>query len=521
MATIDKSQAKDRPRSSDQGRVIAFLSSPDSHAGAAVEVIHTHCSVIFLAGERAYKLKRAVKFPFLDYSTLDLRQTACEKEVVLNRRTAPEIYLGTCPIVETPDGGLALDGVGRPVEWVVVMQRFSQSGLFSQMAAKQKLTAGLLKKLARQIADFHRRAASRPEMGGAAEMHHLATDNSLDLRRAAPEIWSMDRVVALEKATLSEIDRYRKLLDNRRRSGHVRLCHGDLHLRNICLIDGRPTLFDAIEFDEKIACIDVLYDLAFLLMDLEAQNLRSFANIVVNEYLAETGDWQGVKLLPLFMSIRAAIRAKVSEAAAAYACGDEEKSLHDEARHFFELAEKLLCQHSGRVIAIAGLSGSGKSTVAASVAPRLGASPGAILIKSDVLRKQKFAVPQKTTLSQSAYTKKVSQEIYRQLGELTLGLAVCGFTVIADAAFLQEDERIALEQNASAFNIDFSGLWIDVSPGVQDQRLRDRVGDVSDATVEVGQTQRNYNLGNLSWVHLDGDRSINEVTNAALTLLIP
>jgi predicted kinase len=358
-------------------------------------------------------------------------------------------------------------------------------------------------------------------MGGATEMHHLATDNSLDLRKAAPEIWSADRVNDLEIATLAEIDRHRKLLDDRQLTGQVRHCHGDLHLRNICLIDGRPTLFDAIEFDDKIACIDVLYDLAFLLMDLEAQNLRPFANVVVNEYLAETGDWRGVKLLPLFMSVRAAIRAKVSEAAAAYEHSEEAKKLHEQARHFFELAETFLQHKSGQIIAMSGLSGSGKSTIAATVAPNLGASPGAIVIKSDVLRKQKYAVPQDATLSQSSYTTAVSREIYHQLTELTLELAASGFSVIADAAFLQEWERSALEQNAIAFNIDFTGLWIDVSPAVQDQRLRDRVGDVSDATVEVGQIQRNYDLGDLSWVHLDGDQSIKEVANTALTLLIP
>jgi uncharacterized protein len=300
----------------DQSEVVTFLTSPATHGGSPVERIETHASVVFLAGIRAWKLKRAVLYDYLDFSTIERRKAMCEAEVRLNRRTAPTLYRGAVAVTRQPDGSLSLGGSGTPVDWLVEMVRFDQDGLFDRLAARGALDLALMRPLATAIARFHEEAERRSDHGGAAGMAWVLDGNAAGFAEQGAGILDPAGCATLTRSAREPLERHGGLLDARRDSGLVRQCHGDLHLRNIVLLKGRPTLFDAIEFNDEIACIDVLYDTAFLLMDLWRRQLPRHANAVWNGYLAEASDFAGIPLLPLFLSCRAAVRAKTSATAA-------------------------------------------------------------------------------------------------------------------------------------------------------------------------------------------------------------
>ncbi len=302
----------------DQGEVIAFLSRPQAYGSgaSAVERLETHVSVIFLTGDRAYKLKRAVRFPYLDFSTSALRRAACEAEVALNRRTAPGMYLGVVAVTREPGGGLRLGGDGAPVDWLVKMTRFDQDTLFDHLARLGALDRAAMEDLADAVARLHGEAEERVRGGGHAGMGVIVDGNAETFAECANGVLDPVKVERLNGSTRRALDGCAALLDARRAGGRVRHCHGDLHLRNIFRTDGKPTLFDAIEFNPVLSDIDVLYDLAFLLMDLDHRGLRRLASIALNRYLDITGDTAGLGALGLFLSVRAAIRSHVEAAAA-------------------------------------------------------------------------------------------------------------------------------------------------------------------------------------------------------------
>jgi hypothetical protein len=330
----------------DQRDVIAFLSEPSSYGPAIerVDIIETHVSLVFLAGDRAYKLKRAVKYPYLDFSTPEHRRRACEAELALNRRTAPTLYLEVRALGRLPDGKIGFAGNGAAIDWVVVMRRFDQSSLFDALAQTGRLSAPLMHELAGHIADFHAMAERRYDCGGAAAITAIAETNHRCLMEAQYAGFSRERIEELRENSLRRLAAVGGLLDRRRAEGKVRRCHGDLHLRNICLLDGKPTLFDCLEFSEALASIDVLYDLAFLLMDLKHRGLTDFANIVLNRYLDLTDEDDGLPAMQLFLSLRAVIRAHVTATAMDRTTHPESKQeMAAEARRYLDLAT--YCAH--------------------------------------------------------------------------------------------------------------------------------------------------------------------------------
>jgi aminoglycoside phosphotransferase family enzyme len=268
-------------------------------------------SLVFLAGDRAYKLKRAVRYPYL-FSTPARRRRACEAEFTLNRRTAPTLYLKVRGLARMPDGRIGFADKGVVIDWVVVMRRFEQSSLFDALAQTSRLSARLMIELAGHIADFHAMAERRRDVGGAAALTALVDTNHRCLMEARHAGFARERIDEVRKNSLQRLAAVGGLLDRRRAEGKVRHCHGDLHLRNICLLDGKPTLFDCLEFSDTLASIDVLYDLAFLLMDLEHRGLTDFASIVLNCYLDLTDEDDGLPAMRLFLSLRAVIRAHVT-----------------------------------------------------------------------------------------------------------------------------------------------------------------------------------------------------------------
>ncbi|HEU0157198.1 MAG TPA: phosphotransferase, partial [Stellaceae bacterium] len=353
----------------DQQNTIAFLSRPESYGGTGpVERIETHVSLVFLAGERAYKLKRAVRLPYLDFSTIEQRRAACAAELALNRRTAPSLYLELRRIGRNAAGEIGFFENGAELDWVVIMRRFDQNLLFDALARAGKLDAPIMDALADHIAEFHAAAESRSDRGGAAALDAVAGENRRCLSAATRAGFVAKDIDVIAVKWRAAIAANAPLLEARRQAGKVKRCHGDLHLRNICLLDGAPLLFDCLEFSEELAIIDILYDLAFLLMDLAHRGLGAFANRVLNRYLDRTQEDDGLAALPLFLSLRAGIRAHVT-ATALEQGGDAQMAA--EARRYLELAQTALAPRPPRLVAVGGLSGSGKSTLAAALAPEL------------------------------------------------------------------------------------------------------------------------------------------------------
>lgn len=342
--------------------------------GGEAKVIDTHISRVVIGAERAFKVKRPVSFSYLDFSTQEKRADAARK-VVLNRRTAPDLYLGTRAITRDADGRLALDGAGETIETIVEMRAFDQADLFDALAQRGALTVDQLTRLTERVAAFHRAAEIDPRFGGAAGMAHILKIDEPALQSSG--LATPQRIAALDAALRARLAELAPLLDARRAAGKVRRCHGDLTLRNICLFEGEPTPFDCIEFDERLATIDVLYDLAFLLMDLTHRGLAAQANLVFNRYLDAADETDGVPALPFFMAVRASIRAHVTATQAKNAQGQLADALRSEAQAYFNLAERLLAPRPALLVAIGGFSGSGKSTLAAALASDLGPAPGA------------------------------------------------------------------------------------------------------------------------------------------------
>ena len=507
----------------DQSEVSEFLGDPATHDGLPVERFDTHGAMVFLAGNRAYKIKRAVKFPYMDFSTLDRRKWACEREITFNRRTAPQLYLKSLPITREKNGCLAFDGNGEVVEWTVVMRRFDQAGLFDRLAQESSLTEPLMIQLSDIIGQFHALAdpvAPESALGGGVEGLRWALEENLEELDERPGLFPPTEVRALSRKLRARLARTRTELDTRLAKGFVRHCHGDLHLRNICLMDGNPTLFDCIEFNDTIACIDILYDLAFLLMDLDHRKLRPLANLVLNRYLQKTGEFSGLETLALFLAARALVRAKVS--ASAEARQDKEvcrEELRREARSYFKEALAYLAPSLPRLIAIGGLSGTGKTTLAHALAPNLGAAPGAVHLRSDVIRKEHWGVDEQDRLSPEAYDPEVSERVYNTIQARSREVLTGGQTAIADAVYARPHERDELEAVARQLGIPFHGIWLSTETDTLIRRVTQRTADASDATEAVVRRQLNYDTGPVTWQCLSAGGTARQLLKAAESAL--
>lgn len=487
-----------------QEACVAWLMDPATHGGAAVERIDTHSAIVFLAGDRALKMKRAVRFDYLDFSTPELRRQACEDEIRLNRPAAPSIYRGVVAVTKQPDGSLGFDGPGTPVEWLVDMRRFDQDALFDRLAARGRLDLALMLPLARAIVAFHARAERRPDHGGAAGMAWVIDGNARGFEEHGRGILDAPAAARLTDRARQELERHRDRLEARQGDGFVRQCHGDLHLRNLVLIDGQPTLFDAIEFNDRISCIDVAYDLAFLLMDLWRRDLRRHANTVFNAWIAETGDLNAVPLFPLFLSCRAAVRAKTSATSAGMQEDPVKRGdLESLARQYLDMATTLLDVPTPRLIAIGGLSGTGKSTLARAIAPGLGGAPGALIVRSDEIRKRLLGVEPTTRLGPEGYTPAVTTRVYEAMARVAAEALAAGRTVVADAVHGTPAQRTGIAGVAREAGVSFTGLWLEAPQPVLQTRVETRPPDASDADAEIVKRQSMSEIGDVSWPRLD------------------
>jgi hypothetical protein len=501
-----------------QDLVLAFLANLSG--APAPRRIDTHAAYVFLFPERVLKVKRAVRFPFLDYSTLAQRKAACEAELAVNRPYAPQIYRRVLPITQE-ERGLAIDGPGEPVEWAVEMARFDESQTLDHLADKDEIDPELAEALGRAVADAHNQAKSVEAepwiaaMGAYIDEHVVAFGEHPDVfDPATVEQWARRMRVAFA--------RIRPVLAARGGRGLVRRCHGDLHLGNIVLLDGKPVLFDAIEFSEIIATCDVLYDLAFLLMDLHARKLEVAANIVFNRYLIEThrdADLDGLSALPYFLSMRAAIRAKVTAARLDQTGEANENEIAADARDYFVLAQRLIAPPPPQLIAVGGLSGTGKSLLARMLAPQIPPVPGAVLLRSDVARKRAFGVAETEHLPPQAYTPEASASIYATLAAKAQRVIVAGHSVVVDAVFAAPEERDALATAAKNAGTTLRGLFLTADLAARIARVGARKGDASDADAKIVRQQESYDIGPLDWTAIGADGTPDQTLDRALAAL--
>jgi uncharacterized protein len=503
-----------------QTAVFAFLSDPATHGlSGPVKRIETHGAVVFLAGQDVYKVKRAVRFSYMDFSTLAKRKAACEAEIAVNRDNAPSIYLEAIPI--TRDAyGLRLGGAGEAIEWAVHLRRFDETATLDSLAETGRLGPALIAQLAQVVTAAHRRA---PRRDGAVATKALrrALMGTADELCQGVDLFSSKEADAFRVGLSAAFDDCEPLLLRRGGEGKVRRCHGDLHLRNIVLIEGAPVLFDAIEFDEAIAVTDILYDLAFLIMDLWQRGLRADANLILNRYLWACGDEQkeieGLALLPLFLSLRAAIRAVVT--ATQSRSNPANTKLRDEALSYFQAAQHHLDGASPCLVAVGGFSGTGKSRLAAALAPSIGAAPGALHIRSDIERKILSNVGEMDRLPAEAYRPEVSAQVYDRLRYLAEAGLKAGRCVVVDATFTKAEGRDSLADLAAAVGVRFVGVWLEASLDLLAERVNARRDDASDATADVLAGQAQEDLGEMSWHRLDASKSTDALAAEARALI--
>ncbi|MCC6211654.1 MAG: AAA family ATPase [Burkholderiales bacterium] len=467
------------------GPLIDALRDPAAYAHPAgrVEVIETHISWVLLAGEFAYKLKKPVRLPFLDFSTLAARRHFCEEELRLNRRTAPGLYLDVLPVVRTGAGGARIGASGEPVDYAVKMRRFADEALADAMARRGALGAAEIDELAAVLARFHAAApgadlASVYGMPEAIEAPALGNFDQIE----APDPASAVRLAALRAWTLREGARLRPVFTARREQGCVRECHGDLHLGNIAFLAGRAVPFDCIEFDPQLRCIDVMSETAFLVMDLLAHRLPRLAWRLLNAWLEATGDYEGVGVLRYYLVYRALVRAKIARI----------RGADGDFRGLLALAEALARERRPALVLMQGLSGSGKSVLAQSLLERL----GAVRLRSDVERKRLHGLDARSRtgaeFGAGIYDAAAGERTYARLAALAAGVLEAGYPAVVDAAFLEQEQRTRLLREAQRRRVPCAIARCTASAAT----LRRRVGareqrgeDASDAGIAVLERQ--------------------------------
>jgi uncharacterized protein len=502
-----------------QQEVFDFLANPSAHGGQKVQRIDTHSASVFLTADRALKIKRAVRFAFLDYSTLDKRKAACAAELAVNAPYAPEIYRRVVAITRDGSGQLAIGGDGEAVEWAVEMRRFDETQTLDHLT--NAIDETLADALGRAVAAAHAKAQPVDAQAWIAALGGYI-DEHVETFAQHPDIFPPEKVEALARASRAACAKIAPFLRERGRQGFVRRIHGDLHLGNIVLIDGKPVLFDAIEFSDIIATGDVFYDLAFLLMDLCERGLTPVANIVLNRYLAQmrqVENLDALATLPFFLSTRASIRAKVTVARMERARENERPAIAKSARAYFDFALRAIAPPKPALIAVGGLSGTGKSKLARMLAPDIGPMPGAVVLRSDVERKTLFGVGETEPLPAVAYNAEATARVYAALADKAQRVLAAGHAAIVDAVFARPDERAAMAKVAKSAHLPLQGLFLTADLETRLKRVGGRTGDASDADRAVALAQARYALGAVDWRQIDASATPDITLSRAKTVL--
>jgi aminoglycoside phosphotransferase family enzyme/predicted kinase len=480
-----------------------MTAADDVHAWLAAQserFIETSCARVYLFENHTLKVKTPVDMGFLDFTTAEKRRWALERELSFNQAYAPDIYREIRRVTRR-EGGFALDGAGETVEWALEMRRFPDDAVLS--GHPDKVDGALGEALGRMIARSHISAPVKRDGGGRRAMAYTLRTNADQLNALAPRLGA-DVVRRLIAGSDAALEAAAPLLDARAAEGLARRCHGDLHLGNILIENGAPKLFDCIEFNDMLSDIDTLYDLAFLIMDLDVRGRDEAANRALNGYLDEAARglpatlWGGLAALPLMLSARAAVRAHVS------AHGGDDGLGQKYAR----AALGYLKTPAPRVYAIGGLSGSGKTTLARAVAPRVGGAPGALVLRSDEIRKRLWAAAPLERLPPDAYSARASERVHAEMFRLADVFLAAGRSVVLDATFIEEARRGEAEAVADKAGAPFQGVWLATDEARLRERLASRRGDASDANEAVSRAQRGLDPGAIDWARLDAGAGI-------------
>ena len=462
-----------------------------------VQLIQTHISFILLTGDYTYKIKKPVDFGFLDYSTLEKRHHFCTQELEMNRRTAPEIYLEVLPIIQSDDkfhfGSNTPDVTAAEVvvEYALKMREFPQDSLFLSLLERGLLTEQIMADLGREVAKFHSTAISNSYIRTFGEVGQIRTAIDNNYRISQKYIGGPQTQTQYQETkdyTDAFFAKNQELFNLRIANNKIRECHGDLHLRNIALWQDKILLFDCIEFNEPFRFVDVMYDIAFTVMDLESRGRRDLGNVFLNTYIEQTGDWEGLQVLPMYLIRQAYVRAKVTSLMLddSSVSTDEKARISETATHYYKLAWEYTKLRRGKLTLMSGLSGSGKSTAARYLARRT----GAIHIRSDAVRKHLGGIPLNERGSQDLYSDVMTARTYGRLLELGMIVADRGWDVILDAKFDRQNVRTDAMNLAQSHGLPLQIIYCTAPMAVLRERLQQRTGDIADATAEILNSQQ-------------------------------
>ncbi|MCE1234803.1 MAG: AAA family ATPase [Hyphomicrobiales bacterium] len=517
--------------------VAAFLGDPATHGlDEPVVRIDTHCAAVFLAGAIAYKIKRPVRFPFLDFSTLERRASFCRREICVDRAIAPSIYRRVVPITREADDRLAIDGRGETVEWAVEMNRFDETATLDRVVGRTPLDPLFSEALADEIVRAQSHARIREAGPWMADVRAYL-DQNRDAFAERPDLFPPAAAARLDQLARARWEDARDLVEDRGRLGRIRLGHGDLHCANVVVMDGRPQLFDAVEFDDAIATGDVLYDVGYLIMDLDVRGDQPAARRLLNRWLQAAAkaesrgpslrdpedafltEIDGLAALPLWLCVRAGLRAKIAAATAPHLEGDARAEQEEWARRFFVAACDYVEPYRPRLLALGGMSGAGKTTLARAIASDFGPRPGAIVLRSDTIRKVVAGVADTVRLGPEHYTREASDRVYRLLVASAAAALAAGFSVVTDAVSLHPEERSRFAAIARAAEAEFTGLWLEIDPDVASKRVGERRNDASDADATVVAFQSRRDPGAIDWHRIDAGGAQAETLAAARAVL--
>lgn len=481
----------------DHARLVGALRNPAVFGPEVeqVDVLETHISTVLLTGRLAYKLKKPVDLGFLDFTTLSARRHFCEEELRLNRRLAPRLYLDVVAITGSLDAP-AIGGAGPPVEYAVKMREFPQEGLLGGVLARGELEAGQIDALAAQVAIFHGQveiAGEKTDFGTPEEILRFALQNFAQIRPLVVAPTPSRVLDRLERWTVRTHRSLESAFGKRRHGGFVRECHGDLHLGNIALVDGELTIFDCLEFNDELRWIDVMSEVAFVVMDLHDRGRAAYAHRFLNAYLEASGDYAGLVVLRFYLVYRALVRAKVAcLRAAQLGPGEERSRLMVEFGGYLELAQGYATAGRGGIVITHGLAGSGKTTLTQSLLERI----GAIRLRSDVERKRLhgFAASARThsPITGGLYAEDATEHAYARLAELAGGVVQSGYIAIVDATFLKRTQRDRFRELAAMLGVPFVMVAFSAGEGLLRERIAAREregGDVSEADIAVLEHQ--------------------------------
>jgi uncharacterized protein len=455
-----------------------------------IELMQTHASYILLAGDFVYKLKKPVNFGFLDYSTLDKRQHFCQEEIRLNQRGAKELYLEVLPISKQGNK-YQLGSNGEIVDYAVKMLRFPQENLLSNMFEAGTITTEDIEEIGRVIAKFHADAQTNEyikRFGEVDRIRQWIDDNYRQTEKYIGRAQTQQQYTETKAYTDRFLLEHSQLFLDRIAGGFIRECHGDLHLRNICRWQNKTLLFDCIEFNEPFRFVDTMYDVAFAVMDLEARGRKDLANRFLNTYAEQTGDWEGLQVLPMYLSRQAYVRAKVTSFLLDDpAIAEEDRAAAAQtAANYYRQAWEYTRTRQGRLIMLSGLSGSGKSTLGKRIAQQL----GGVHLRSDAVRKHLGGIPLLSKGDDSLYTPEMTAKTYQHVLALGAKLAAQGFIVILDAKYDRRSLRGAVVDLAADRGIPLQMIYCTAPVNVLLDRLAHRTGDIADATVDLLASQQ-------------------------------